>query len=429
MAKNTITDWDTAAGNNSDIGGVNIAEGCPPSGINNGMRETMAQIAGGMATGNIMGSGYVTKSGAYTVLQADRGKTIDCSAALTLTLTAAATLGAGWICFVKADGGAVTIDPNGGETIDGQSTLTIADGADAMVICDGSAFHTVLYSKPASLECQGRLTLTSGTSVTTSDVTGAGTVYFTPHNGNVIWLNNGTFWVPFTFSEMSKALSGGTASVPNDIFMNYNSGTPQLEIIAWLSDTARYGSNELIRTDGVWTHETLTTYRYIGTVYLDGSKQCADSYAKRHVWNAYNRVRRPMRVLETTNSWNYTTATIRQANGSAVNQLDMVVGLNEDMVSAQTQVMASNTSASVSPVNGIGLDSTTAFATQCIRAQVAVPSANLAISLVSSFNDYVGIGRHTLTWLEESHAIGTTTWFGDNGLLLTQSGIHGSILA
>ncbi len=142
MAKNTITDWDTTAGNNTDIGGVNIAEGCPPSGINNGMRETMAQIAGGMATGNIMGSGYLTKSGAYTVLEADRGKTIDCTAALTLTLTAAATLGAGWMLFVKANGGAVTIDPNGGETINGTTALVVGDGTSVMIICDGTNFHT-----------------------------------------------------------------------------------------------------------------------------------------------------------------------------------------------------------------------------------------------------------------------------------------------
>ncbi|KQX18150.1 hypothetical protein [Sphingomonas sp. Root1294] len=39
-----MTDWDTTAANNTDIGGINIAEGCPAAGINNGFREMMAQL-------------------------------------------------------------------------------------------------------------------------------------------------------------------------------------------------------------------------------------------------------------------------------------------------------------------------------------------------------------------------------------------------
>jgi hypothetical protein len=44
MAKNSVSDWSTTAGDNTDVGGVNIGEGCPSSNINNGMREMMAQI-------------------------------------------------------------------------------------------------------------------------------------------------------------------------------------------------------------------------------------------------------------------------------------------------------------------------------------------------------------------------------------------------
>jgi len=45
MAKNAVTDWDTTASNNSDIGGINIAENCPAAGINNAFREGMKQFA------------------------------------------------------------------------------------------------------------------------------------------------------------------------------------------------------------------------------------------------------------------------------------------------------------------------------------------------------------------------------------------------
>lgn len=44
MAKNKISEWSSTASNNTDVGGIDIAEGCAPSGINNAMREMMAQI-------------------------------------------------------------------------------------------------------------------------------------------------------------------------------------------------------------------------------------------------------------------------------------------------------------------------------------------------------------------------------------------------
>jgi hypothetical protein len=45
MAKNSVTDWDTTAANNTDVGGISIAEGMAPGNVNNAMREMMAQIA------------------------------------------------------------------------------------------------------------------------------------------------------------------------------------------------------------------------------------------------------------------------------------------------------------------------------------------------------------------------------------------------
>lgn len=45
MTKDTVQDWSSTAGSNTDVGGVDIDEGCAPSGVNNAMREIMAQIA------------------------------------------------------------------------------------------------------------------------------------------------------------------------------------------------------------------------------------------------------------------------------------------------------------------------------------------------------------------------------------------------
>jgi hypothetical protein len=45
MPKSAVSDWDQTPGNNSDIAGINIAEGCPAGGVNDALRNIMSQIA------------------------------------------------------------------------------------------------------------------------------------------------------------------------------------------------------------------------------------------------------------------------------------------------------------------------------------------------------------------------------------------------
>jgi hypothetical protein len=44
MAKNKVSEWSATPANNTDIANIDIAEGCAPSGINNAIREIMAQV-------------------------------------------------------------------------------------------------------------------------------------------------------------------------------------------------------------------------------------------------------------------------------------------------------------------------------------------------------------------------------------------------
>lgn len=44
MAKNAVEDWDSNPDGNTDVGGVSIAEGCPPGNVNNAIRMVMAQL-------------------------------------------------------------------------------------------------------------------------------------------------------------------------------------------------------------------------------------------------------------------------------------------------------------------------------------------------------------------------------------------------
>ena len=103
-----------------------------------------------------------TKTGAYTLAGADKGAMIDCTGTWTLGLTAAATLGAGWWCYVRNIGtGTITADPDGSELIDGVTSGAIRPGMTLLIQCDGTAFHCVRVGPHVAMEA-----LTSGTSWT-----------------------------------------------------------------------------------------------------------------------------------------------------------------------------------------------------------------------------------------------------------------------
>jgi hypothetical protein len=86
----------------------------------------------------------VARSSNTILAAADHGKTFVATSSFTQTLTAAATLGDGWGVQYRNDGtGIITLDPNGSETIDGATTITLPPGAGVRIRCDGSNFKTV----------------------------------------------------------------------------------------------------------------------------------------------------------------------------------------------------------------------------------------------------------------------------------------------
>jgi hypothetical protein len=81
MAKTKISEWSPTPANNTDIDGINIAEGCAPSGINDAIREMMSQIkdwqagtsgdytavsAGGTGVGTLTGLAKGNGTSAFT---------------------------------------------------------------------------------------------------------------------------------------------------------------------------------------------------------------------------------------------------------------------------------------------------------------------------------------------------------------------------
>lgn len=161
-------------------------------------------------------SGVRSISSTDTVVAGDSGKVLLCNAstAFTLSLTAAATLGDGFIVtIVKTNAdtntstGALTIDPNGTETINGTSSNQILYGqyASLTLVCDGSNWQVVDANDYISVES------TSGTDFPSSGTWGdLGSFSLPPGE----WEFTGVFvsqYIGGTFTEW-KAGVAGTAS-------------------------------------------------------------------------------------------------------------------------------------------------------------------------------------------------------------------------
>lgn len=101
------------------------------------------KVAALTALGALMNSG-LAKTGAYTVVAADKGRVLRCDGTFTLSLTSAALLGDGFAFAVLNEGtGTITIDPNGGELIDGAATKAVSPGSLAITYCNGSTFTSI----------------------------------------------------------------------------------------------------------------------------------------------------------------------------------------------------------------------------------------------------------------------------------------------
>ncbi|CAK0740344.1 hypothetical protein CCP1ISM_110004 [Azospirillaceae bacterium] len=84
------------------------------------------------------------KTATYTAVAGDAGKLLACSGTWTLSLTEAATLGAGWTVGVANTGaGTITIDPAGSETISGRFTWMLFPFQSCLVVCDGAGFAII----------------------------------------------------------------------------------------------------------------------------------------------------------------------------------------------------------------------------------------------------------------------------------------------
>jgi hypothetical protein len=236
MAKTKVSEWDSTASGNTDINGININEGCPPSTINNAIREAMAQVkdlVDGSSGDSLTNSGTLTSSGTLAItgamtLDAAAGTsgqyltsagtgtptwttlTIFVSGMIMLWSGSEASIPAGWLL---CDGTSSTPDlrnkfvvgasaGTGDTTYPGLSVNATGGSADAVVV---SHTHTATVSDPGHGHVTAGLYRVSGTGFGFSGTNGMTTTVTNVVNTNTTGIS---------VSNSTTGVSGTNANLP-----------------------------------------------------------------------------------------------------------------------------------------------------------------------------------------------------------------------
>lgn len=264
--------------------------------------------------------------------------------------------------------------------------------------------------------CDLRLTLTSNTPVTTSDVSSS-TLYLTPYSGKRISLYSSNRWKLYSTDQISIALTGLTSDTNYDVFaQDDGSGGVELVLSEWADNTTR-DQWDISRLDGVYVSPG--NLKYLGTFRSTSTTATTDSAASRLLWNYYNRVQKYLLKGEntSTSSWTYSTDTIRPFNGDSGNIVGIVTGLAGSFIEIKTPIASSSSVLSIGAFSGMGLDSTTAFVT---GGCVGIATDNTVTQHHSFYFAFIPLGYHYLCGLELGNGTSgnTHTWYAISNTVL-----------
>lgn len=286
----------------------------------------------------------------------------------------------------------------------------------------------------ATITPQGRLTLVTAVPVMVSTQSAKTTIYYTPYQGNLAPIYDGTNMLPTVFTELSVLTTDTTkspaaigASKVNDWFVWNDSGTIRIgHGPDWTDDTTRSAGTALTRVNGILLNNASITNgpaasrgTYVGTTRSDGSSQLNWIYgasssggtaAVHGVWNAYNRVDVLGYVQDSTANWTYTTNTWRAANNSSTMRASFISGLAEDQMNALYMIGGINSALNGFYV-GIGFNSTSAASG--ISGEFNTGTAS-QLGSATGYYGTTGLGFNYFNAIEASDAAGTTTWYSVN---------------
>lgn len=312
-------------------------------------------------------------------------------------------------------------------TADAEEKLTVMDYALAKVLAvlskgdsarfdsDGSAYRSARKWQRGALPVLHRLTLTSG--VPYAPATNQTTLYCTPYLGNRMTLFNGVDWDDVCVPEISLNTNTLDAESVYDINCYVNGGAPTLEGTKWATIYSR--ATALAYQDGALVKSGAATRRYLGSIYLNASKQVTVGSKHVGVWNYYNRLRTYIGDSDTTDSWGYTTTAWRAWNNSAAHKIDVLIGVDENPV---LLIFAQNTSTTTGfAAIGIGVGATNT------NSGFFTTGGYAGAPALAVYCSNPGIGLRSLC-LNEYGANGAT-FFGDGGVVQMSNGAVGWVEA
>ena len=169
---------------------------------------------GGWVESNVFSGAVSVRTSNYTVIATDRTDLQRCTSALTISITAAATLGNGFAFFVQADGGDVVIDPDGAETVNGSATVTVPDGKFMTIYCDGSGFFGSFSDGEILDAAAQRTTLGLGDLATQDTVSNGPAVITAAGSANYSFTS-----IPAGVNEFKLSLDGVSLSGSNNLMI------------------------------------------------------------------------------------------------------------------------------------------------------------------------------------------------------------------